>query len=318
MKFSGKVWSDHGTWLNFGSIRVNGSAGQRPICLFSPAIAHRTGVNKSVSFARWQQGAGFVVPRTTACLYAWSKFLFVFEHVWTRKRWKSEGKGEEPIKSCTERVGAGAPVYLAAVMEYLAAEVLLLAGNAARDNQKTRIIPRHLQLANDEELNKLLSGVTIAQGGVLPNLQAVLCQRRRRRRPRRRDNLTTTHPRLRWRIRYLLFGFLGVHISTGHTNPESSVVGQGGHKPGILKDFSEHGKLTEFCATSGENCNKVRRRMYWCLISVVGYWQYYVILWLPPDWLEICNELWQQSGIDSEAGIVTLFPYYTINYIQKT
>merc|ERR1712000_295926 len=45
-------------------------------------------------------------------------------------------------------------------------------GNAARDNKKTRIIPRHLQLAirNDEELNKLLGHVTIAQGGVLPNI----------------------------------------------------------------------------------------------------------------------------------------------------
>uniref|UniRef100_UPI0035901E38 late histone H2A.L3-like n=1 Tax=Myxine glutinosa TaxID=7769 RepID=UPI0035901E38 len=75
-----------------------------------------------------------------------------------------------------ERIVAGAPVYLAAVLEYLAAEILELAGNAARDNKKSRITPRHLQLAvrNDEEMNKLLSGVTMAQGGVLPNIQTVL------------------------------------------------------------------------------------------------------------------------------------------------
>nr|XP_040139568.1 histone H2A-beta, sperm-like [Ictidomys tridecemlineatus] len=68
-----------------------------------------------------------------------------------------------------ERVGAGAPVYLAAVLEYLTAEILELAGNAARDN-KTRIIPRHLQLAiRNDDLTKLWGRVTIAQGGVLPN-----------------------------------------------------------------------------------------------------------------------------------------------------
>lgn len=79
------------------------------------------------------------------------------------------------------RIGAGAPVYLAAVLEYLAAEILELAGNAARDNKKSRIIPRHVQLAvrNDEELNKLLAGVTIASGGVLPNIHTQLLPKKK-------------------------------------------------------------------------------------------------------------------------------------------
>ncbi|KAK7945464.1 hypothetical protein WMY93_001192 [Mugilogobius chulae] len=75
-----------------------------------------------------------------------------------------------------ERIGAGAAVYLAAVLEYLCAEILELAGNASRDNKKSRIAPRHILLAvrNDEELNKLLAGVTISDGGVIPNIQASL------------------------------------------------------------------------------------------------------------------------------------------------
>ena len=74
------------------------------------------------------------------------------------------------------RIGSGAPVYLAAVIEYLTAEILELAGNAAKDNKKARIIPRHLQLAirNDEELNQVFAGITISQGGVLPNILSVL------------------------------------------------------------------------------------------------------------------------------------------------
>lgn len=75
-----------------------------------------------------------------------------------------------------ERIGAGAPVYCAAVMEYLTAEVLELAGDAASHNNRSRITPRHLQLAirNDAELNKLLAMVTIAQGGVLPHIEPTL------------------------------------------------------------------------------------------------------------------------------------------------
>ena len=80
------------------------------------------------------------------------------------------------------RVSPGAGVYMGAVLEYLCAEVLELAGNAARDNKKSRIVPRHIQLAvrNDEELNKLLGGVTIAGGGVLPNIHATLLPKKAR------------------------------------------------------------------------------------------------------------------------------------------
>ena len=74
-----------------------------------------------------------------------------------------------------DRIGAGAPVYLAAVLEYLTAEILELAGNVAQEGKKNRVIP-HIQLAvrNDEELNALLGNVTIASGGVMPFVHSEL------------------------------------------------------------------------------------------------------------------------------------------------
>ena len=69
-------------------------------------------------------------------------------------------------------------------------QVLELAGNAARDNKKNRIIPRHVLLAvrNDEELGKLLAGVTIAHGGVLPNINPVLL-------PKKSEKAATKEPK---------------------------------------------------------------------------------------------------------------------------
>ena len=73
-------------------------------------------------------------------------------------------------------VGIGGGIFMAAVLEYLAKEILELAGNACREKGKKTISPRHLMLAmkNDEELNKLVAHTTISTGGVLPNIQGFL------------------------------------------------------------------------------------------------------------------------------------------------
>ena len=66
------------------------------------------------------------------------------------------------------RIGAGAPVFLAAVLEYLTSELVDLAGIAAKDRKKSRITPEDIKLvvSKDEELKQVFSGVIIAHGGV--------------------------------------------------------------------------------------------------------------------------------------------------------
>eukprot|EP00298_Acanthocystis_sp_HF-20_P009514 c18354_g1_i1.p1 GENE.c18354_g1_i1~~c18354_g1_i1.p1 ORF type:complete len:367 (-),score=160.06 c18354_g1_i1:77-1177(-) len=76
------------------------------------------------------------------------------------------------------RISPTAAVYTAAVLEYLTAEVMELAGNCAQDMKKKRILPRHILLAlkGDDEFNKLVvqHKITVASGGVQPNILSKL------------------------------------------------------------------------------------------------------------------------------------------------
>ena len=76
----------------------------------------------------------------------------------------------------SERTSKSSGVFMAAVLEYIVCEIVELASNAAQEQNKTTITPRHLQLAlsNDEELNKLFHAAVIAKGGVTPNVHAFL------------------------------------------------------------------------------------------------------------------------------------------------
>ena len=93
-------------------------------------------------------------------------------------------------------MGKGAAVYLAAVLEYVTAEIVELAGNASRDNKRRRISSRDLFLAMkyDEELGQLIPKTTfsqvrkmnmsnpiynILQAGVVPSIQSVLVPKKK-------------------------------------------------------------------------------------------------------------------------------------------
>jgi histone H2A len=74
----------------------------------------------------------------------------------------------------SERIGIGAPVYLAAILEYLVAEILEVSVMVVKQNKKARIVPRYifLGLKEDEEFKKLFAKTIITASGVKPDVLA--------------------------------------------------------------------------------------------------------------------------------------------------
>lgn len=75
-----------------------------------------------------------------------------------------------------KRIGETAPIYLCAVLEYLCAEFLELAGNVARDLGKKVIQNRHILLTikNDEEIKGLIDRQSIALTSSIEHEKSVI------------------------------------------------------------------------------------------------------------------------------------------------
>lgn len=109
--------------------------------------------------------AGLLIPPSLARRYFGSK--------------KGKTKVQKFMVGTNMRVGSLAPVFLAATLEYLTAEIIELSGNAARDNKRQRINVRHLFLAvgGDEELKEIIFNrlrVVLGSSGVLPFIHSSL------------------------------------------------------------------------------------------------------------------------------------------------
>ena len=80
-----------------------------------------------------------------------------------------------------ERIGAGAPVFMSAVLEYLTGEIVELAEHQLKAEQKgkgkgkkMRITPRHIMLAirSDPELAELFHNANFCGAGTVPTAVA--------------------------------------------------------------------------------------------------------------------------------------------------
>ena len=85
------------------------------------------------------------------------------------------------MRAGSSRVGAGAPVFMAAVMEYLCAEVLEVSGDLCKESGKRRLMPRHIELAirNDDDLARHFQNKTVLGGGVTPYINPCVLKKKK-------------------------------------------------------------------------------------------------------------------------------------------
>ncbi|KPA78252.1 putative histone H2A [Leptomonas pyrrhocoris] len=80
------------------------------------------------------------------------------------------------------RIGAAGAVYMAAVVEYLTAELLELSVKAAAQSGKKprRLSPRTVTMAvrHDDDIGSLLKNVTVSRGGVVPSINKAIAKKK--------------------------------------------------------------------------------------------------------------------------------------------
>jgi histone H2A len=78
--------------------------------------------------------------------------------------------------SGAKRIGGSAPVYMTAVLEYIAGEILELAGNHTQGAKRKRVTPEDiiLSIRSDEELSKLCGSIAVYTGDKLTGVSDAL------------------------------------------------------------------------------------------------------------------------------------------------
>lgn len=76
----------------------------------------------------------------------------------------------------SKRVGATAPICVAAILEFLCVELLDNCAKIAVDEKRLRIVPRDMltYVREDEYFAELFKGVTLSNAGVIPHIHSAL------------------------------------------------------------------------------------------------------------------------------------------------